>query len=203
MAPPRPRSKRTVRDLDDEDQAITGKKRVIFKGEPAFYDDGEDFDEEAHGIQMVKRVKVGSANSSSSNGDCSGFGPHIIKMGQDDKDILDRVASKYKKMGHTVQLNGSLIKLNVIKADGCLQEEIMEAFPHGKLEHTDMTLVSATEGQDIPCHKFILAVRSPVFKRLFSSQPTTTTDGLPAEPMKEVIDASTEALKGIVYIHST
>ena len=32
------------------------------------------------------------------------------------------------------------------------------------LEHTDVTLVS-TNNQEVPCHRFILAARSPVFKR--------------------------------------
>ena len=40
------------------------------------------------------------------------------------------------------------------------------------LEHCDVTLVS-TNNQEVPCHRFILAARSPVFKRLFTSQAAT------------------------------
>ena len=52
------------------------------------------------------------------------FGPHVIKMGQYDDDMLDRVVQKYKKMGHSVQLRNNIIKLNQIKSDTCLQEEV-------------------------------------------------------------------------------
>merc|ERR1719510_1905196 len=64
------------------------------------------------------------------------FGPHIIKMGQYDDDMLDRVVQKYKKMGHTVQKKEQIIKLNLIQAT--------------------------------TCHRFVLAVRSPAFKAMFS-----------------------------------
>ena len=123
-----------------------------------------------------------------------GFGPHIIKMGQYDEEMLNRVCQKYQKMGHSVQLKGNIIKLNVIKAKQCLQEEINDGFKEN-LEYTDMTLVSST-GQEIQCHRFILAVRSPIFKRLFSSQN-------PLEPLREVIDASTDALRAMVkYLYT-
>ena len=101
-----------------------------------------------------------------------GFGPHIIKMGQYDEEMLNRVCQKYQKMGknvsclftfskatvclhffagHSVQLKGNIIKLNVIKAKQCLQEEINDGFKEN-LEYTDMTLVSST-GQEIQCHR--------------------------------------------------
>jgi len=177
------------------------RKRVAFKGEPTFYDDADAFDEVANGIQMVKHIKVSSSPAAAlKNGhDDPGFGPHIIKMGQYDEEMLNRVATKYRQMGHSVQMKDTLIKLNVIKASSCLQEEVMEAFEGKMLEHTDMTLVASNEaGQaEIPCHKFVLAVRSPVFKRLLS--------GSSAEPgpLKEVIDASHDSLKAMVkYLYT-
>ena len=44
MAPPRPRSKRAAAHMDDEDAMLVGhgsasKKKVVFKGEPQFYDE--------------------------------------------------------------------------------------------------------------------------------------------------------------------
>ena len=64
------------------------------------------------------------------------------------------------------------------------------------LEHTDVTLVS-TNNQEVPCHRFILAARSPVFKRLFASQAAT------GELLRESIDSSTEALKAMVkYLYT-
>ena len=90
------------------------------------------------------------------------FGPHVIKVM--DEDMLTRVCQKYEKMGHSVQLKTNIIKLNQIKSDTCLQEEVMTNFNAMLLEHTDVTLVS-TNNQEVPCHRFILAARSPVFKR--------------------------------------
>ena len=64
------------------------------------------------------------------------------------------------------------------------------------LEHTDVTLIS-TNSQEVPCHRFILAARSPVFKRLFASQSAM------GEPVRESIDASTEAIKAMVkYLYT-
>lgn len=107
----------------------------------------------------------GSRNGSMDDG-THGFGPHIIKVM--DAEMLDRVCQKYEKMGHSVQLNGCILKLNVIKGTTCLQEEINSKF-NETMDFTDMMLVSST-GQEIPVHRFVLAARSPVFKRLFSSQ---------------------------------
>merc|ERR1711971_1057173 len=84
----------------------------------------------------------------------------------------------------------NIIKLNQIKSDTCLQEEVMTNFNAMLLEHTDVTLVS-TNNQEVPCHRFILAARSPVFKRLFASQAAT------GELLRESIDSSTEALMNL------
>ena len=79
------------------------------------------------------------------------FGPHVIKMGQYDDDMLDRVVQKYKKMGHSVQQKQQIIKLNLIKATTCLQEEMMATYTD-HMDHSDITLVSSA-GQAIPCHR--------------------------------------------------
>ena len=42
-----------------------------------------------------------------------------------DEDMLTRVCQKYEKMGHSVQLKTNIIKLNQIKSDTCLQEEVI------------------------------------------------------------------------------
>jgi len=116
------------------------------------------------------------------------FGPHVIKMGQYDEDMLDRVVSKYKKMGHSVQKENQIIKLNLIKATTCLQEEMIATYTD-HMDHSDITLVSSA-GQAIPCHRFVLAVRSPAFKAMFSQME---------QVFQEVsVDASTEALKAMV-----
>ena len=54
--------------------------------------------------------------------DQTSFGPHVIKVM--DEDMLTRVCQKYEKMGHSVQLKTNIIKLNQIKSDTCLQEEV-------------------------------------------------------------------------------
>ena len=50
------------------------------------------------------------------------LGPHVIKVM--DKEMLDRVRQKYEKMGHSVQMKDNIIKLNQIKSETCLQEEV-------------------------------------------------------------------------------
>jgi len=179
MAPPRPRSKRAAAHMDDEDAMLVGsasKKKVVFKGEPQFYDEDHM---NGHGRDSIAD-------------DTHGFGPHIIKVM--DQDMLDRVCQKYEKMGHSVQRSNNIIKLNVIKASTCLQEEIFAVFGDN-LDHPDMSLVSST-GQEIPCHRFILSVRSPVFKKLLSAQTS-------AELLREPIDASTDAVKTMVkYLYT-
>merc|ERR1711993_126485 len=65
------------------------------------------------------------------------FGPHIIKMGQYDDDMLDRVVQKYKKMGHTVQKKDQIIKLNLIQSTTCLQEEMMATYTD-HMDHSDI-----------------------------------------------------------------
>ena len=45
-----------------------------------------------------------------------------------DEDMLTRVCQKYEKMGHTVQLKNNIIKLNQIKSETCLQEEVFTLF---------------------------------------------------------------------------
>jgi len=203
MGPPRPRSKRAAASviLDDDDNysPASSRKKVAFKGEPTFFHEDDPLsDEEANGIQTIKRIKVSSSPAvKSMNGssleETTGFGPHVIKVM--DEEMLSRVCQKYEKMGHSVQLKNNIIKLNVIKANTCLQEEILEKFQQ-QLEHCDMALVSSS-GDEVQVHRFVLAVRSPVFKRLFGSQ---TASG---EPVREVIDTSTDALKAMVkYLYT-
>merc|ERR1711936_1381237 len=120
-----------------------------------------------NGVNPMKKVKISKQNGFEES---TSFGPHVIKVM--DEDMLDRVCQKYKKMGHSVQLRNNIIKLNQIKSDTCLQEEVMTNFNAMILEHCDVTLVS-TNNQEVPCHRFILAARSPVFKRLFTSQAAT------------------------------
>lgn len=189
MGPPKPRSKRAAMDMDDGYSPMGQKKsKVGFKGEPMFLD-GDSEDEHMNG--GVKKVKIGKQNGFE---ETTSFGPHVIKVM--DEDMLTRVCQKYEKMGHSVQLKTNIIKLNQIKSDTCLQEEVMTNFNAMLLEHTDVTLVS-TNNQEVPCHRFILAARSPVFKRLFASQAAT------GELLRESIDSSTEALKAMVkYLYT-
>merc|ERR1712088_390389 len=95
-------------------------------------------------------------------------------------------------------MNGGVKKVKIGKQNGF--EEQTSFGPHVikvmVLEHTDVTLVS-TNNQEVPCHRFILAARSPVFKRLFASQAAT------GELLRESIDSSTEALKAMVkYLYT-
>merc|ERR1712241_1660705 len=137
----------------------------------------------------------GDAEKKNGFEESTSFGPHVIKVM--DEDMLTRVCQKYEKMGHTVQLKNNIIKLNQIKSETCLQEEAMNNYITTALEHTDVTLVSSNS-QEIPCHRFILAARSPVFKKLFASQTVT-----PGEPIRESTDSSTEALKAMVkYLYT-
>jgi len=202
-------------DDNDYGSPMSGKKAkgVGFKGEPMFLDNESD-DEGMNGVNPMKKVKI---NAKQQNGfeESTSFGPHVIKVM--DEDMLDRVCQKYKKMGHNVQLKSNIIKLNQIKSDTCLQEEVMTNFNAMILEHCDVTLVS-TNNQEVPCHRFILAARSPVFKRLFTSQAATDksavnpgppsdangSEGLKqGEPCRESIDSSTEALKAMVkYLYT-
>jgi hypothetical protein len=144
-------------DMDDGYSPMGQKKsKVGFKSESMFLDGDSDDD---HMNGGVKKVKVGKQNGFEEQ---TSFGPHVIKVMDDD--MLTRVCQKYEKMGHSVQLKTNIIKLNQIKSDTCLQEEVMTNFNAMLLEHTDVTLVS-TNNQEVPCHRFILAARSPVFKR--------------------------------------
>lgn len=154
--------------MDEDDTLMPSRKKVAFKGEPTFFDDGMDglSDDE---IQTVKRIKVSHSpvrNGSSLDQD-NGFGPHVIKVM--DQEMLNRVCQKYEKMGHTVQLKNNIIKLNLIKANTCLQEEVLAKYMENGLEHADLTLVSST-GDEVKVHRFVLAARSPVFKKLLASQ---------------------------------
>ena len=150
---------------------------------------------------VLKRMKVGPKLTPMKHvtfkdpQDDKEYRPHVIKIGlQYDTEMLNQVCQKYKKMGHTVQMQNRLIKLNCINASVCLQEEINKSFMDN-MDLTDMTLVSA-DGQEIPCHRFILAVRSPVFKKLFSGQKAS-------EELREAIDASTDALKAMMkYLYT-
>jgi len=175
MAPPKPRSKRDSRAFDDDvEYSPMGSKKpkqVGFRG-----------------------VMNGDAEKKNGFEESTSFGPHVIKVM--DEDMLSRVCQKYEKMGHTVQLKNNIIKLNQIKSDTCLQEEAMNNFINNTLEHTDVTLVSSNN-QEVPCHRFILAARSPIFKRLFASKNVTD------EPIRESTDSSTEALKAMVkYLYT-
>jgi len=175
MAPPKPRSKRDSRAFDDDvEYSPMGSKKpkqVGFRG-----------------------VMNGDAEKKNGFEESTSFGPHVIKVM--DEDMLSRVCQKYEKMGHTVQLKNNIIKLNQIKSDTCLQEEAMNNYLNNTLEHTDVTLVSSNN-QEVPCHRFILAARSPIFKRLFASKNVTD------EPIRESTDSSTEALKAMVkYLYT-
>merc|ERR1712038_258491 len=176
---------------DDADYSpLSMKKSRSFKGEPMFLDsDGEE--EMNGGFNSVKKMKIGQKNGFEEG---TSYGPHVIKVM--DEDMLARVCQKYEKMGHSVQLKNNIIKLNQIKSDTCLQEEAMNNYLNNTLEHTDVTLVSSNN-QEVPCHRFILAARSPIFKRLFASKNVTD------EPIRESTDSSTEALKAIVkYLYT-
>ena len=81
--------------------------------------DGESDDEGMNGVNPMKKVKISKQNGFEES---TSFGPHVIKVM--DEDMLDRVCQKYKKMGHSVQLRNNIIKLNQIKSDTCLQEEV-------------------------------------------------------------------------------
>ena len=81
--------------------------------------DGESDDEGMNGVNLMKKVKISKQNGFEES---TSFGPHVIKVM--DEDMLDRVCQKYKKMGHSVQLRNNIIKLNQIKSDTCLQEEV-------------------------------------------------------------------------------
>jgi len=175
MAPPKPRSKRDSRAFDDDvEYSPMGSKKpkqVGFRG-----------------------VMNGDAEKKNGFEESTSFGPHVIKVM--DEDMLSRVCQKYEKMGHTVQLKNNIIKLNQIKSDTCLQEEAMNNYLNNTLEHTDVTLVSSNN-QEVPCHRFILAARSPIFKSLFASKSVTD------EPIRESTDSSTEALKAMVkYLYT-
>ena len=135
------------------------------------------------------------------NGHKNGFeedtskAPHVIKVM--DQDMLARVCQKYEKMGHNVQLKDKVIKLNQIKSDTSLQQEVMTNFNPTSLEHTDVILVSS-DHQEVPCHRFILAARSPVFKKLFAAQSATS-----GEPIRESVDATADALKAMIkYLYT-
>ena len=97
------------------------------------------------------------------NGHKNGFeedktmAPHVIKVM--DEDMLARVCQKYEKMGHSVQMKNNIIKLNQIKSETSLQQEVTANFNPTLLVHTDVTLVSS-DNQEVPCHRFILAARS-------------------------------------------
>merc|ERR1712186_289494 len=86
--------------------------------------------------------------------------------------------------------------LKMIKAFQCLQEEIIKAYGE-KLEFTDLMLVSST-GQEIPCHRYVLAVRSPDFKSMFAMQAPPV-----GEPLKIHLDATTGAVGALVkYLYT-
>ena len=79
------------------------------------------------------------------------------------------------------------------KTNGCctLKDEMTKAF-NENLDHTDVTLISKS-GEEIPCHKFILVARIPVFKSMFDVKEYS-------EDLKgqiEILDASTEAIKSL------
>ena len=147
------------------------------------------------GTPMNMDVDVKNGHKNGIEEGTTSFGPHVIKVM--DEEMLARVCQKYEKMGNTVQMKGNIIKLNQIKSDTCLQQEVTTSFnPTLGLEHTDVTLVSS-DHQEVPCHRFILAARSPVFKKLFAAQSAT------GEPLKESVDASAEGLKAMVkYLYT-
>ena len=179
MAPPPkpgPRSKRTSMEMDDSLPLAKKVKNPCFKGE--------------------EEIKILKNEQKCGNEEGTILGPHVIKVM--DKDMLDRVCQKYENMGHSIQMKNNIIKLNQIKSETCLQEEVTTNFNANMLEHTDVILVSS-DNQEVPCHRFILATRSPVFKKLFASQ-SATIEGI---PIKESVDAPAEALKAMVkYLYT-
>merc|ERR1711884_53998 len=109
-------------------------------------------------------------------------------------EMLNRLHKK--KSGFLVR--ASQVNLKMIKAFECMQESIIKAFTdEGKnnMPFTDMTLVSAT-GQEVQCHRFILAMRSQEFKQMFANSSST-------EEVKIHLDVSTEALETLVkYLYT-
>jgi len=155
----------------------------------------------------TKRHKPGPASASkgkSGSLEEGGFGPHVIKMGHYDEAMMERVCQKYKKMGYSVQMKGNIIKLNVINAQTCLQEEVREMCSDQSrtLEYADMMVVSSN-GQEIPCHRFILSARSPVFKKLISAPRAEGEDpNTPLRIMTEACTATTQAMIKYLYTDS-
>merc|ERR1719315_896658 len=124
-------------------------------------------------------------------------------------EIINRLYKK--KSGYLVQ--SPQINLKMIKAFQCLQEEIIKAF-NEKLDHTDMALIS-NSGEEFPCHKFILAVRSHDFRSIFANameqEPPAEppVEGEPARPptrpgpFKLQTDASSGAIAALVkYLYT-
>jgi len=88
------------------------------------------------------------------------------------------------------------VNLKMIKAFQCLQEEIIKAYGE-KLEFTDLLLTSSS-GQEIPCHRYVLAVRSQDFKNMFAMQAPPA-----GEPLKIHLDATTGAVGALVkYLYT-
>merc|ERR1719495_1172369 len=117
---------------------------------------------------------------------------------------MERVCQKYKKMGYSVQMKGNIIKLNVINAQTCLQEEVREMCKDQSkvLEYADMMVVSSN-GQEIPCHRFILSARSPVFKKLITApRPEGEDANAPLRIMTEACTATTQAMIKYLYTDS-
>ena len=183
MAPintPKPRSQK--RKVDEDNSPLRSSldkksKSVGFKEETSDED-----------------VKNGHKNGF---GESRGFdvGPHVYKVMDDN--MLAAVCQKFKKIGHSVQMKNNIIKLNQMESDTSLQHEVMTNFDASLLEHTDVTLVSSNN-QEVSAHRFILSARSSVFKKLFETQSV----GI-GEPIKESIDASTEALQAMIkYLYT-
>ena len=99
--------------------------------------------------------------------------PHFTEMMESHPQSVMEIMNRFyrKKSGFMVVAQNEDLNLKMLKAFNCLQEEIIGAF-NNTLEHTDITLVSRT-GQEIPCHRFILAVRSSVFRKLFEEKKSS------------------------------
>lgn len=122
----------------------------------------------------------------------------IEMMKSHPKAVMEILSRLYKKKSGSYYVQSPQINLKMIKAFECLQEEIIKAYQGGKLEHTDMVLVSAS-GEEIPCHKFILAVRSADFRKLFSMQESPPG----SEGLKIHLDANSDAVKALIkYLYT-
>ena len=129
--------------------------------------------------------------------------PDLIEMMKTNPEAILEIINRLhrKKSGYLILPSNDQILM--IKALNCLQEEIIKSFDEmisgtpreQALALPDMSLVSST-GQEIPCHRYILAVRSPVFKYMFALKKSS-------ESLKLQVDVSTQALNNMLrYLYT-